>query len=44
VVRTPEQARLLLEETRKNVPLIEKWEQTHPEDQLEKPRPKTDGL
>jgi general secretion pathway protein D len=39
VVRSPEQAKLLLEETRRNAPLIEKWEETHPEDNSEKANP-----
>jgi type II secretion system protein D len=39
VVRTPEQARVLLEETRKHTPLIDTWEETHSEDKLEKPNP-----
>jgi type II secretion system protein D len=39
VVRSPEEARALLEEARKRTPLIDKWEETHSEDKLEKPNP-----
>jgi general secretion pathway protein D len=39
VVRSPEQAKLLLESIKKNAPLIEKWEVTHPDDPAEKPKP-----
>ncbi|MGO8697979.1 MAG: secretin N-terminal domain-containing protein [Limisphaerales bacterium] len=39
VVRTPDEARALLEETRKHTPLIDKWEETHSEDKLEKSNP-----
>jgi hypothetical protein len=39
VVRTPEQARMLLDEVKKNTPLIDNWEQKQAGEKIDKKDP-----